>query len=131
MNRNLWGVEGFEDVKINHTRLAPDRWLRQAVPALNAYAEGSSAKLIAGVQAAKAQKLATDGEEALAFLQGRKFSRTRAEAILEQGEKEEGRPPRTAWDFAQAITANARNIINTDDRLTQEIEAKRILDAVV
>lgn len=42
----------------------------------------------------------------------------------------EDRPPRSAWDFAQAITAHARSIGNTDDRLAQEIEAKRILDAV-
>lgn len=33
-------------------------------------------------------------------------------------------------DIAQAITANARNVINTDDRLAQEIEAKNVLDKV-
>lgn len=130
MNRNLWGVEGFEEVRINHTRLAPDRWLRQAVPALNAYAEGSSQKLIAGVAAAKAAKVATDHDEAVSFLTGRKFSLSRAKAILEQGEKEEGRPPRTIWDMSQAITANARNFLNTDDRLEQELVAKKLLDQV-
>jgi hypothetical protein len=130
MNRNLWGVEGFEDVRINHTRLAPDRWLRQAVPALNAYAEGSAAKLVAGVKLAKAAKAADDQEGAVAFLTQRRFSLTRAKAILEQGEKEEGRPPRTVWDMAQAITANARNLLNTDDRLKQELAAKAILDKV-
>lgn len=130
MNRNLWRVEGFEEVKINHTRLAPDRWLRQAVPALNAYADGSADKLIAGVKAAKAAKVADDHEAAVQFLSARKFSLSRAKAILEQGEKEEGRPPRTIWDMAQAITANARTIINTDDRLQQELAAGAILDKV-
>lgn len=130
MNRNLWGVEGFEDITIRHTRLAPDRWLQQAMPALNSYASGSSSKLIAGVQAAKAAKVAKDEEDALAFLAARSFSRTRAKAILELGEKEEGRAPRTAWDMAQAITAHARSIPNTDDRLSQELEARKVLDAV-
>lgn len=130
MNRNLWGVEGFEEIKINHTRLAPDRWLRQAQPALRAYADGSAAKLIAGVAAAKAAKVANDQDEAMAFLKTRKFSESRAKAILEQGEKEEGRPPRTIWDMAQAITANARNFLNTDERLEQELHAKAILDKV-
>ena len=130
MNRNLWGVENFEEVKINHTRLAPDRWLRQAVPALNSYANGSTDKLIAGVKAAKAAKVASDGEDAIAFLTDRKFSYAKAKAILEQGEKEEGRPPRTVWDMAQAITANARNALNTDDRLDQELSAKKVLDLV-
>lgn len=130
MNRNLWGVENFEEIKINHTRLAPERWLRQAVPALNSYANGSEAKLVAGVKAAKAAKVADDAEAAMAFLKARNFSLSKAKAILEQGEKEEGRPPRTAWDMAQAITANARSILNTDDRLQQELEAKHVLDLV-
>ena len=61
----------------------------------------------------------------------RKFSHIKAKEILEQGEREEGRPPRSIWQMAQAITANARSIINTDDRLAREIEAKKLLDAVV
>lgn len=130
MNRNLWGVEGFEELRINHTRLAPDRWLQQAQPALRAYAEGSADKLVAGVRAAKAAKVATDHDEAVQFLTARKFSLSRAKAILEQGEKEEGHPPRTAWDMAQCLTASARNILNTDDRMEQELVAKKILDAV-
>jgi hypothetical protein len=130
MNRNLWGVEDFEEIKISHNRLAPDRWLQQAQPALRSYAEGSAQKLIAGVQAAKATKVADDQEKAIEFLQARKFSFTRAKAILEQGEKEEGTPPRSAWDMAQALTANARNILNTDERLEQELVAKKILDEV-
>lgn len=130
MNRNLWGVEGFEEVRIIHNRTAADRWLRQAVPALNSYASGATDKLLAGVKAAKGTKVATNEEDAMAFLQGLKFSRTKAEAILKQGETEEGRPPRNVWDMAQAITANARRAINTDDRLNQELVAKGILDKV-
>lgn len=130
MNRNLWGVEDFEEIKINHTRLAPDRWLHQAKPALKSYADGSVDKLVAGVKVAKAAKVADDHEAAIEFLHARKFSYAKAKAILEQGEKEEGRPPRSAWDMAQAITANARMALNTDDRLEQELVAKRVLDAV-
>jgi len=131
MNRNLWGVEGFEEIKINHTRLAPDRWLQQAQPALRAYADGSASKLVEGVKLAKAATVAKDDESALDFLKARKFSLSRAKAILDQGEKEEGRKPRTVWDMAQAITANARTLLNTDDRLEQEKVAQSILDKVV
>lgn len=130
MNRNLWGVEEFEEIKINHTRLAPDRWLQQAQPALQAYANGSTKKLVEGVAKAKEARVAKDEDGAIEFLQNRKFSASKAKAILEIGEKEEGRAPRSAWDFAQAITAHARSIGNTDDRLAVELEAKRILDAV-
>lgn len=130
MNRNLWGVEGFQEIKINHTRLAPDRWLQQAQPALTSYANGSQTKLIEGVKAAKEAKLVANEEDAIAFLRDRKFSATKAKAILERGEREEGQQPRSAWDFAQAITADARDILNTDDRIGQEREAQRILDKI-
>lgn len=130
MNRNLWGVENFEEIRIIHNRTAADRWIRQAVPALTAYANASEGKLIAGVKAAKEAVLASNDEEALDFLRKRQFSGTRAKSILEQGLKEEQRPVRTAWDFAQAITANARTLINNDDRLQQELAAKAVLDAV-
>lgn len=130
MNRNLWGVEGFQDIKINHTRLAPERWLHQAQPALRAYADGSQGKLIEGVKAAKDAKVADDQESAIAFLKARKFSYEAAKSILDVGEREEGRPVRSAWDMAQAITAHARSIPHSDDRLDVERAAGAILDSV-
>lgn len=130
MNRNLWGVEGFEEITMRHSRYAPARFLEEARPALEQFANGSTAKLIEGVQKAKAAKLADDQDEAIAFLQARDFSRKRALEILEIGEREEGAPPRSAWDFAQAITAFARNTPNTDDRFQIETVAGRILDKV-
>lgn len=131
MNRNLWGVEHFEDITIRHSRLAPDRWLQQAQPALRSYSEGSAKTLVEGVAMAKGAKVATDDEEALAFLNSRNFSRSAAKAILETVEKEEGHKARSIWDMAQGITAYARNVPNTDDRIGVEMEAKRLLDRVV
>lgn len=130
MNRNLWGVENFEEVTIRHTSMAPDRWLQQAMPALNSFAEGSAKTLIEGVEKAKAAKLANDQDEAMAFLKNRQFSLKAAQAILATGEEEEGRPVRSAWDFGQAITAFARSVPNTDARLQLELQAKVILDKV-
>ena len=92
--------------------------------------ECSAQKLVAGVAAAKSAKVADDHDSAVAFLQTRKFSLSKAKEILEQGEKEEGTPPRSAWDMAQAITANARKLLNTDERLEQEKHAQAILDKV-
>lgn len=130
MNRNLWGVENFQDITIRHTRLAPDRWLQEALPALNSYASGSSQRLIEGVKAAKDARVADDHDAAVTFLANRKFSASKVKAILARGAKEEGQEPRSVWDFAQAITAEARDLPNTDDRLMLELEAKRLLDSV-
>ena len=43
---------------------------------------------------------------------------------------EEGRPARSVWDMAQGITAVARNIPHTDDRIGFELEARKLLDKV-
>lgn len=129
-NRIMWGVEGFEEVTMRHSKHAPSRFVEQARPALKSFADGSSRKLIEGVEKAKAAKIATDDEEALAFLSSRDFSRKRALEIMETVEREEGRKARSAWDFAQGISAFARNVANNDDRVRVEVEARRILDKV-
>jgi hypothetical protein len=130
MNRNLWGVENFSELTMRHSKYAPSRFISEARPALESFANGSERKLIEGVRAAKEAKIADDQDEAIAFLQARSFSRKKALEILEQGEREEGRPVRSAWDFAQALTANARDLPNNDSRVDQETVARKILDKV-
>lgn len=127
-NRNLWGVEGFQELRMNHTKYAPSRFMAEARPALASFANGSERKLIDGVNKAKAAQLAKDDDEALAFLKARAFSGKRALDILATSMREEQRPARSAWDFAQAITANARLEQNNDTRIELEREAGKLLD---
>lgn len=130
-NRLMWGVEGFEEISMRHSKYAPSRFMEEARPALQSFAEGSVQKLRDGVDKAKAAKVASDRDGALEFLAGRNFSRKRAEAIIEAVEKEENRPATTAWDFAQGITAVARDIPFADERVAFEREAQRILDRAI
>ena len=44
MNRCLWGVENFHEIKIRHTKFAPDRFAQEAYPALQSFATGSTTK---------------------------------------------------------------------------------------
>lgn len=127
-NRIMWGVEGFEEITMRHSKLAPSRFIEQARPALKSFAEGSSKKLIEGVEKAKAAKIASDQDEALDFLASRNFSRKKAIEIVESVENHEGRKARTAWDFAQGITRVSQNEKNTDTRLEMETQARKILD---
>ena len=39
MNRNLWGVENFQEIKIRHTKFAADKWSAEAQPAFESFAE--------------------------------------------------------------------------------------------
>ncbi len=130
MNRNLWGVEGFEEISMRHSKYAPSRFIEEARPALASFAEGSSRKLIEGVQKAKAAKVADNDEDAISFLAARKFSKSQISAVMDAVETEEGRPARTVWDMAQGITAHARTIPHTDTRVAFEIEARKLLDKV-
>lgn len=126
-NRIMWGVEGFQEITMRHSKYAPSRFIEQARPALQSFADGSEARLLDGVRKAKAAKLASDDDEALEFLRRRDFSRTKALEILAAVERDEGRPARSAWDFAQGITRIAHDEINTDNRVAIEQKAGDIL----
>lgn len=130
LNRIMWGVEQFQEVSIRHSKYAPDRFLQELRPALRSYAEGSTASVVAGVEAAKAAKVADDDSEALEWLNARNVSRKRARDILDTVEREEGHKARSVWDMAQGVTAVARLEHNTDTRLDLELTARKMLDKV-
>jgi hypothetical protein len=129
-NRIMWGVEHFEDIRIVHSKYAPDRFMEMAAPALESFSNGSSATLIEGVEKAKAAQAAKDDDEMIAFLQARDFNKKTSKLILEAVEREEGHPARSIWDVAQGITAVARTIPNNDDRVDMELTAGKLLDKV-
>ena len=131
MNRNLWGVENFQEIKIRHTKFAPDRFAMEAAPALQSFAHGSTFDFMEGVKAAQAAKIADDEAVALEFLHRRAgLSKARSRAAAARHVKEEGRPIASVWDAAQGITALARDIPHQDDRIELEKKAGAILDKV-
>lgn len=127
-NRLMWGVEGFQEVSMRHSKYAPARFIEEARPALQSFADGSSGRLIEGVEKAKAAKIADDRDEALEFLASRGLSRKRAVEVFDSVEEHEGRPVRTVWDVAQGVTRVAQNIQHTDDRVDFERIAGKLLD---
>jgi len=131
MNRCLWGVENFHEIKIRHTKFAPDRFAQEARPALQSFANGDTATFIEGVQAAKAAKIAKDDDQRLEFLVKRAgLSGRMARAANARHLAEEGRPLESVWDAAQAITAIARDITHQDARIQVERKASALLEKV-
>ena len=63
MNRNLWGVEGFEEISIRHSKFAAQRFAHEAAPALTNFARSSPAPFIAGVKAARERIVARKDED--------------------------------------------------------------------
>ena len=131
MNRNLWGVENFQEIKIRHTKFAPDRFAYEAAPALQSFAHGATANFLDGVKAAQDAKIASDDDSALEFLAKRAgLSQRMAKAAAARHLEEEQKPVRTVWDAAQAITAIARDNPHQDSRIDLERKAGALLDKV-
>lgn len=128
MNRNLWGVEGFEEIKIRHSKNAARRFAWEAAPALRNFADSSPRKFIDGVKTARERIVARTDEERTEFLTRRKFTKAETKSIIEAVLQEEGRPPESIFDMVQGITAVARKKPHQDARLDLEIRAKALMD---
>jgi hypothetical protein len=130
MNRNLWGVEGFEEISIRHSKFAANRFAHEAAPALASFADSSPSSFVAGIRGARERIVARKDEDRESFLRKQGFSRPETAKIIATVLAEEGRPPETVYDFVQGITAVARTRTNQDARLDLEGKAKRLLDRV-
>lgn len=125
-NRIVWGVEGFKEIRIRHTVSAPDRWLAEVVPVLDAY-QRSSGRLIEAT-VAKAQAAKIEPEKLDEFLAGR-FGKRMAPVLKSMHQAEEGgRPIENLWDVVSSVTAYARGIEHTDERVALERQAGEVLN---
>jgi len=131
MNRNLWGVENFEEITIRHSKFAAQRFAHEAAPALTRFADSSPAPFIAGIKAARERIVARSDEDRDGFLRKRGFSKSETAKIVEAVLHEEGRPPESVFDFVQAITALARGKAHQDARLELEGKAKRLMERAI
>ncbi|MBG0812343.1 DUF932 domain-containing protein [Methylosinus sp. H3A] len=127
-NRNLWGVENFEEITIRHSKYAASRFAHEAAPALLNFANSSPTPFINGIKAARERIVAKTDEDRNEFLRRRGFSKAETSKIIDTVLVEEGRPPESIFDFVQGITAVARDKPHQDVRLDMEAKAKKLLD---
>ena len=127
-NRNLWGVEDFQEISIRHSKYAANRFAHEAAPTLANFADSSPQPFIQGIRAARESIVARSDEDRTDFLRKRGFSKAESGKIVETVLAEEGRPPESVFDFVQGITAVARAKPQQDARLTMETRAKKLLE---
>lgn len=127
-NRNLWGVEDFQEITIRHSKYAASRFALEAEPALIQFAESSPMPFINGIKAARERIVARDDEDRTTFLRKRGFSKGETGKIIDAVLADEGHPPASVFDFVQGITRVARDKQHQDDRLDMEGKAKKLLD---
>ncbi|CCA93967.1 conserved hypothetical protein [Novosphingobium sp. PP1Y] len=129
-NRNLWGVENFEEINIRHSKFAANRFAHEAAPALAHFADSSPRSFVDGIKQARERIVARKDEDREEFLRKRGFSKAETGKIIATVLAEEGRPPESLYDFVQGITAHARSKTNQDARLEIEGKARKILEKV-
>jgi hypothetical protein len=127
-NRNLWGVEDFEEITIRHSKYAASRFAHEAAPALARFANSSPMPFVNGVKAAREKIVARTDDDRSEFLRKRGFSKAETAKVIETVLTEEGHPPTSVFDFVQGITAVARDKTHQDARLDMEAKAKKLFD---
>ena len=129
MNRIVWGMNSYHELRIRHTAGAPDRWAEELVPLLTEFADGEVGPIEETIRAAQSQKLAKDEDAVRAFCADR-FGKHFAELMAAAHMEEEGRPIETVWDAVTGATAAARDIQWQDQRIQVERLAGSLLDKV-
>lgn len=130
MNRNLWGVENFEEINIRHSKFAANRFAHEAAPALEHFADSSPRSFVDGIKQARERIVARKDEDREDFLRKRGFTKAETGKIIATVLAEEGHPPASLYDFVQGITAHARTKANQDTRLEIEGKARKLLEKV-
>ena len=127
-NRNLWGVQDFEEITIRHSKYAASRFAHEAAPALTRFANSSPLAFVNGIKSSRETIVARSDEDRSDFLRKRGFSKAETTKIIETVLAEEKRKPESVFDFVQGITAVARSKTQQDARLDLETRAKKLLD---
>lgn len=126
-NRIVWGAERVQEISIRHTASAPDRWIDEAMPALQRYADAtrdSAAGIITAISDARAHRL----DDVDSFL-ARRYGPRSVPSLHALHTREEGRPIETRWDVIVARTALARSSAFQDERSAIEEDAGGLLTA--
>jgi len=127
-NRIVWGATAHEEIRLRHTSAAPHRWVEEMAPALEVYAQSSSASITNAIASAQSAKIG-DKDAVHDFL-AKRFNPSQAEAIKLVHISEEDRPIETIWDAVTGITAYARRVEYQSNRIEVERDAGKLLDLV-
>ena len=127
MNRIVWGVQGYRELKFRHTSGAPDKFVEQLLPVLDNYQHSSAKPVEDTLRAAQAAQLDTSVAD---FLSKRRYSTSSIVKVETAFQAEEQRPMETLWDVVTGITAAAKAVPYQDERVAMERDAGKILDLV-
>lgn len=126
-NRIVYGMRDWKELRIRHTSGGPARFEREGRQILEQYANSSAAEEEAIIRRAKQIPAARDKDGIVEMLRAQRFSMSQAKEIVKSAEEEEGQA-HSLWDIVNGITAYARRIHNTDNRVEVERMAGKLLE---
>ena len=132
-NRIIWGATDVKELRIRHTGGAPERFAYEGSKYLAKYAEERTDATVKQITAAQNAAIPVNpgaGKGVEDWLMSRGFTKAQATASVETAKQEEGEA-RTLWQIVNGITAYARGIAHTDERVTLETKAGKLLDLAV
>jgi len=134
-NRVMVGLTEFKELVIRHTAGAPDRWVKEAVPAFDKYVNTSTQKIAGLLEASRKKKVAKTEKGALQWMQEHGFTKALSKAALESAREEErgadpSSSPLSIYNVVQGLSAEARAKENNDERVAIELLAGKLFKAV-
>lgn len=135
-NRIIWGASNIQELRIRHTGGAPDRFAYEGARYLKRYAEESTYAITEQINRAQqfelpaSDRTADDKTEGWGkWLKGKGFTDALAKNTVAAAQAEEGQA-RSLWDIVQGVTAHARSIPHTDERVKVEALAGKLMQTV-
>lgn len=92
-NRMVHGAPEVKALSIRHTKNGPERFAKEALPILRAYAESSVQEVEAELTRATRTQVGRTDEEIMEWLRRREFSKNESEKIIQLAKVEGGRRP--------------------------------------
>lgn len=134
-NHIVWDVKDVEELKIIHVGHNASRYSWRVENTLKAYANESQEADVARIKAAKRLILGANKEEVIDVLfKEPKITMTKRDleaaydqAEIEYAEKRSSAVPRSAWGFAQGVTAMSQKTTFADERVALDRAAGRIM----
>lgn len=132
MNRMIHGQGAVEEMSQRHTKAAPEKFVRQIMPALKAFLDGGVTGIEKGLIAAQHAIVARNDEQRMTYLEemlhlGSAMNKRVLAAIL----AEEDHEMETVFDAVQGLTAVARSFTNQDRRVEMETVASELMEDFV
>jgi len=135
-NRIIWGATNVRELSIRHTGGAPERFAYEGARYLDRYANEGTLQITDQVKRLQAFELPASDRAADKendgwgnWLRARGFTTAQSKNAVAAARQEEGQA-RSLWDVIQGVTAYARTIPHTDERVHLEKAAGKLMDVV-